>query len=132
MSDLEAARQHLRMAEVDLRGLRRTVELGGFDDRHVGFHAQQVLEKTVKAWLAAVVGAFPRTHSLADLFGLLRDAGVEVGGWASLIEYSPFAVERRYGDPLDEANELPLDQAAALADAEALFAHVSHIVAALP
>lgn len=35
------------------------------------FHAQQCVEKTIKAWLVHQVKTPPRTHSLTDLINLL-------------------------------------------------------------
>lgn len=99
---------------MDLADLRRAVELGGFHDRHVGFLAQQALEKTLKAWLAAIAGAFPHAHSLGRLLDLLQEAGVEVRQWHDVVDYTTFAVEQRYADPLDDPDQLPLDQRTAL------------------
>ena len=42
----------------------------------VGFHVQQAIEKALKALLVARQIEFPRTHDLARLLVLLKQAGI--------------------------------------------------------
>ncbi len=64
----------------------------------LGFHAQQAVEKMLKAVLARAGVAFRRTHDLAELLDVLHDAGLPDPPHAErLDELNPFAVEARYG-----------------------------------
>ena len=47
-------------------------------DAIVGFHAQQAVEKSLKAALAAAAVDFPFTHNIALLMQLCDDAGIEL------------------------------------------------------
>jgi HEPN domain-containing protein len=67
------------------------------------FHAQQALEKLMKAALAHAGVAPPRIHHLGKLLSLLADAGLAPP--VSMDEARvmiPWAVEFRYDDVLDE------------------------------
>jgi HEPN domain-containing protein len=75
----------------------------------VCFHAQQCVEKYLKAFLQEANISFPRTHDLADLLSLalsIEPTWTQMTG--DLNTLSAFAVEYRYpGDSadLDEAKE---------------------------
>lgn len=64
---------------------------------HLCFDAQQAAEKALKAVLASRQVAFPHTHDLTDLLGLLYEARQsipdEVRAVAAL---TPYAVQSRY------------------------------------
>ncbi len=77
----------------------------------VGFHAQQAVEKALKAVLGSRSIQYSRTHDLTVLLEQLRDAGLELPDAALLPELNPFGVEHRY--PGDASAELPagLDRA---------------------
>lgn len=98
-----------RKAESDEIVLR---ELGGnpdVPDDLLGFHAQQALEKLLKAALAHAGVAPPRIHDLGKLLSLLEDAGMTPPVSADEARVMvPWAVEFRYDDVLDER----LDRAA--------------------
>lgn len=64
-----------------------------------GFHLQQAVEKSLKAWLAIKGVAYPRTHDLSLLLGLLEDHGQNIEPFWSLLELNPFAVQFRYELP---------------------------------
>jgi len=66
-----------------------------------GFHLQQTVEKALKAWLSLSGIAFPRTHDLSLLLGLLEDAGHAIDCYWDLLELNPFAVQFRYELPGD-------------------------------
>jgi len=61
-----------------------------------GFHLQQAVEKSLKAWLALKRVDYPKTHDLNPLFGLLEDEGEDIELFWSLLELNPFAVQFRY------------------------------------
>ncbi len=79
-------------------------------DDVIGFHAQQALEKMLKAALAHAETEPPRIHDLGELIALLGDAGLPQPSSADEARtLVPWAVEFRYDDILDEQ----LDRAAA-------------------
>lgn len=84
----------------------------------IGFHAQQSVEKAVKAVLVLAGARLPRIHDLERLLALASQSGssppelVADAGWLT-----PWGVQFRY----DEAVE-PLDQEAALAVCDAALA----------
>lgn len=101
---LSAAAQDLAACEVLAANI-------GIGDAMVGFHAQQAVEKSLKAVLSANMIEFRRTHDLVSLLDLLQDhklAAPPEADW--LDELNPYAVEARYGtiDPegLDRSRAL--------------------------
>jgi HEPN domain-containing protein len=90
-----------------------------FEDAVFGFHAQQAVEKALKAWLCLVNEHVQRTHDLASLSAQLKGAGVsEVVDYDDLLDLTDFAVAFRYS-----AMELDLDL-----DRAALAARVGAVV----
>jgi HEPN domain-containing protein len=93
MPDLEHARLMLRLAQDDLAAMEvletsQRVSLSIF-----GFHAQQAVEKALKAWLSLLDIAYPRIHVLHELFNLLEDHGATTAsGFRHLQDLTPFAV----------------------------------------
>jgi HEPN domain-containing protein len=81
-----------------------------FADEIFGLHAQQAVEKALKAWLTLLGVEYPRTHDLSMLLNDLAKLGQEVGRFHDLVEFNPYAVQYRYeafedmGDPLDRSN----------------------------
>ena len=70
----------------------------GIGDAVVGFHAQQAVEKSIKAILSQNGIEFRRTHDLITLLDLLQDMGMPAPPNADwLDELTPYAVEARYG-----------------------------------
>ena len=78
MRDLDSAKRLLLLARKDLRAVATLTREESPDVETVGFHAQQAVEKTMKAWLAMLGVEFPRTHSLRILLSLLEEHNVEV------------------------------------------------------
>ena len=78
-----------------------------FADEIAGFHAQQSVEKLLKAWLAIDGQVFPLTHNLGTLLDALRDHEPDADRFRGLIALNPFAVQFRYeaitgdAEPLD-------------------------------
>jgi len=56
-----------------------------------GFHAQQAIEKCLKAWIAGLDREFPLTHDIM-LLSVLDDHRQQISAFRDLIEYSAFAV----------------------------------------
>jgi HEPN domain-containing protein len=61
-----------------------------------GFHLQQAVEKSLKAWLAFKTVDYPKTHDLSLLLGLLEDQHERIDPFWSLLELNSFAVQFRY------------------------------------
>jgi len=80
-------------------------------DSILGFHAQQAIEKWLKAVLAANGVAFEYTHDLRHLIGLVEAAGLRFPlDIPQVVMFTEFAVPLRYEDLLDAE---PLDRSAA-------------------
>lgn len=68
-------------------------------DDVLGFHAQQAVEKSVKAVLANNDVSYERTHNIAYLLTLLDSADIPPPENAdSLVELTPWAAGFRYTD----------------------------------
>ncbi len=93
------ARQWLAKARSDLVAAERLIAAGGPHDA-VCFHAQQTVEKALKALLAFAQAPIPHTHNLEDLQAACAQlTGTAVPARLStweLSELTPFAVESRY------------------------------------
>ena len=89
---LELARQDA----LAFRKLADDVEIG---DALLGFHAQQAVEKALKAVLTHKGVVYRRTHDIAELLDLLTDMGQSLPPPHAEIldELNPYAVELRYG-----------------------------------
>lgn len=94
----------LRKAYADIEASRITLERGLADI--AAFHAQQAVEKSLKALLVAVNKRPPKTHDIDYLADLLEEAGVEVPMRDEISPLTLYAVEARYPGPpitLEEA-----------------------------
>ena len=126
MSEAEHAKILLDAAGKDLRAVYTLAGAADVDDEIFGFHAQQVIEKTLKAWVAYIGLDYPKTHDITLLLEILRRKGQDVERYWELVEYNPFAVQFRY-ESFGVADE-PLDRPASLKRVEDLFEHVRQIV----
>ncbi len=73
----------------------------------VGFHAQQAIEKAIKAVLAHHATDYPFTHDILLLIEVLRTKGIETPPDAEeLAILTPFAAAWRYDDPLQESGSI--------------------------
>lgn len=107
---LELAQRSFRKACEDRDALEILSASERAADAVVGFHAQQAVEKFAKAVLTARGLEVPRTHDLRFLLDRAAAAGLEVPeAVRESLWLTPWSVELRYGDDLDE----PLDRAAA-------------------
>jgi HEPN domain-containing protein len=122
MRQLELARLFLRKAGEDEALLDAIAQLNSVADATFGFHCQQAAEKLLKARLAALGIRFRRTHDLQELMTLLENAGEPLpDSLAGLDELTPFAVDFRYDDSLED---VPFDRAHARRLVRALRAHI--------
>lgn len=86
MKDIEHARLMLEMARKDFKALGGMTESTVFDDEIFGFHVQQSVEKSLKAWLSLLGVFYPKTHDLRLLFNLLQEQGVYIDSFFNLVE----------------------------------------------
>ncbi len=107
----DVARALLVKARGDEIVLTKLIEDADVPDDVLGFHAQQAVEKLLKAILAASGVPFNRSHNLSYLVGLLEDAGItRPNAIADLEDLTPWAVEFRY----DESSHAILNRQATL------------------
>jgi HEPN domain-containing protein len=78
MSDIKQAGAMLRMANRDLTALRGMGDASVFADEIFGFHAQQTVEKSLKAWMCALGLNYPFTHRTRRAAGA-RQCGCQSG-----------------------------------------------------
>lgn len=94
---------------VAVREIERNPEIA---DSILGFHAQQAIEKWLKAVLAQSGAEFEYTHDLRHLIGLIEAAHIAFPlDIPTVISFTEFAVPLRYEDLLDAE---PLDRPAAV------------------
>jgi len=128
MRDPKQAEALLAMAERDHRALCGMEDPAIFSDEIFGFHVQQAVEKTLKAWLCCLGVPFPRTHDLDELGALLEEAGQTIPeAVAGLLEFTDFAVIFRYeafGDM-----EADIDRRDAVDKIARLLQHVRKVIA---
>ncbi len=103
---VDLARRFLALADRDIKTFQLLTAAPDSDDQAIGFHAQQAIEKCLKAVLSANQLAFRKTHDLVELLDLLRDKGCTLPPNAeSLDTLNPFAVTLRYdlfeAEPVD-------------------------------
>ncbi len=104
----DLARVLLRRADGDLTLVRHVLDDADIPDAIIGFHAQQTVEKSLKAVLSAREVRYDRTHAIDYLVGLLEDNAIAAPkSLAAAIELSPWAVEFRYADDDEPAIDRP-------------------------
>ena len=105
--DEEPARM-MRLAQRDVRAVRGMVDDAvAFSDEIFGFHAQQAVEKSAKAWLGGLGIEYPKTHDLDLLFELLQENGATIPAeYEDLRDLVDFSVQYRY----EAFDEWPLDR----------------------
>ena len=111
MSDIDDARLMQTKAKQDLSALRGMMDKTIFAEEIFGFHAQQAVEKSLKAWLALIGVDFPLIHDLEELFALLKDQGQAVPDiFQSLVDLTDFSIQFRYDTYIDFEDELDRDE----------------------
>ncbi|MBK5941668.1 HEPN domain-containing protein [Halochromatium roseum] len=88
----------LTAAERDQQAFEKLADDPSLHDSLCGFHAQQAVEKALKAVLAYAGVVFRRTHDIAELLDLLEDSDIGSPPHADDLDaLNPYAVEMRYG-----------------------------------
>lgn len=128
MSAPKCARVLIEAAVRDLQVVRLGLRETQLPEEVFGFHAQQAIEKLVRAWLAILGEVYPLTHDLESLFDLLEHRKCEVESFRALADYTPFAVIHRYealgpGEP-------PMERREASRLVESLVRRVKNLLAA--
>ncbi|HEX3733540.1 MAG TPA: HEPN domain-containing protein [Solirubrobacterales bacterium] len=109
MNQFDLAADLIALAREDLASAKALATAEGISERPVGFHAQQAVEKALKAAIALTGGDFPFTHNLGLLMRLCEDNGLELPPDLQKADrLTPYAATVRYGlgdpgtvDPVD-------------------------------
>lgn len=123
---IEVAGSLARLAGIDLATAEKLAPDPEMDDRPVGFHAQQAVEKAVKVALILEGIDFPKTHDLeylivlADKHSIAMKPELESASWLT-----PWAAEFRYDDAPIET----LDRKRAIAVANAAVSWCQELLA---
>ncbi|MGC2375174.1 MAG: HEPN domain-containing protein [Solirubrobacteraceae bacterium] len=111
-TSVDLARQLLGAAENDELMARSLLPVEGVTDAGIGYHAQQAVEKAIKAVLAAHDVKFRFSHNLDYLKDACKESGIELPSTLEgMEELTPFAAAERYGS----STPIGLDRAQALA-----------------
>ncbi|NOH03080.1 MAG: HEPN domain-containing protein [Chloroflexi bacterium] len=87
----------LQRAHSDLQLGRTALVAKGVLPEDAAFHAQQCVEKALKALLLHMEVAFPKTHAIEVLLDLLKAQGMKIPkGVDESFELSEYAVQTRY------------------------------------
>ncbi|MFA6980443.1 MAG: HEPN domain-containing protein [Ignavibacteriaceae bacterium] len=126
MKDKKHAEHMLSIAGKDLSALRGMAKDEIiFHDEIFGFHAQQTVEKCLKAILSYFGVSYPKTHDLLQLESLCMENEIKIPEeFSSLSDLTDFAVEYRY----DLLEEEPVKRSEILVSVEAFFNYVQKII----
>lgn len=108
MKDIKIAQLLFQKARNDFSAIQNMIDVSLFSEDIFGFHAQQAVEKLLKALLAMNGIIYPKTHDIYPLLRLLESSGERTGNFDDLVELNMYAVQARY-DEYHEADE-PLDR----------------------
>jgi HEPN domain-containing protein len=127
MSGVEHAREMITLAQRDLKALQGMLDAETFADEIFGFHAQQAVEKALKAWLSLIGVEYPRTHDLEELLELLEEHAEPIlEAFYDLVDLTDFAVQFRYR--IFEDAEDRLDRGETIRQVSDLVVHVETLV----
>lgn len=130
MVDIKQADAFLQVARRDLTALRGMSDDSVFADEIFGFHAQQSIEKCLKAWLCLLGLTYPFSHDLNRLLSLLAGAGIQVDSLAWVDEFTVFAHQARYEFGFLDGDAL-LDRPAIIVKTQSLWDQVGSEIANL-
>ena len=125
--DFRQAQAFIRVAQRDMTALAGMSDREVFADEIFGFHAQQVIEKSLKAWLCALGQTYPYTHDLNRLLVMLQALGVDVDSYWWADEFTVYAQQARYEDGYLDA-DAPLNRALILVQVENLLGAANSVV----
>ena len=109
--------QWLKKANLDLQAAKLLCA-GELDDYFVsGFHAQQAVEKYIKAFLVRYQIEFPKTHDIRRLRQLVaRQNATLAERLESADVLTPYGVDMRYPEEFEVVSQKRAEQAVALAE----------------
>jgi HEPN domain-containing protein len=97
-SPADIPRLLIGLARDDEFAARSLLPVAGVADSILGFHAQQAVEKSLKAALASQGIEFPYTHDLDGLLELCAKNGLDVPRELDGVDrLAPYGVHLRYG-----------------------------------
>ena len=120
--DVDHAKAMLGNAARDLRAAREMRDAERFDTETFGFHAQQCIEKSLKAWLSLLGLPYPKSHDISALKTALEDSGCDLSAFSNIEDLTVFAVQYRYEAYSDDDEHLDRDAVTELA--ERVYDHV--------
>ena len=127
MYDREHAVMMLTLAKHDLSALRGMQDSASFTTAIFGFHAQQAVEKALKAWLTIVGRGYPKIHDLEELFALLVECEQPVPEeFHRLVYLTAFAAQFRY--EFFEELTTDLNRATVIREVSEVVEHVERLV----
>ena len=126
MSDPIQARNMLDASQRDLKALTGMLDSELFLDEIFGLHTQQSVEKSLKAWLAALGEIYPYTHDISRLLGRLERLDCDISAYENLVPYTEFAAQVRYVGMSDDAESI--DREGVLDQVKSLYEHVNTIL----
>ena len=118
------------MANRDLLALKGMLDPGVFAREIFGFHAQQAIEKSLKAWIVALGREYSFTHNIIALLDEVASAGGNVDSFWGLVKYNAFAVQFRY-EQFDDTQD-DLDRSEAIREVSELTACVKGVLNGAP
>lgn len=130
MSDIKQADAMIRMARRDMTALHGMLDAAVFADEIFGFHVQQAIEKSLKAWMCALGLTYPFTHHINRLLVLLRGAGIDVEAFWWTDQFTPYAHQARYEEG-HLAEDAPLERAQILREVDNLLLQIEKAIWAL-
>ncbi|MGE0644103.1 MAG: HEPN domain-containing protein [Nitrospira sp.] len=113
--DEDLVRAWVLKAEHDLLNIENNLAAREIPWDTVGFHAQQCVEKYLKALLICRQIDPPKIHDLTELYALVPDGLLEGLNVHSLEELNPYSIEGRYPGVWE-----PVEQTEALRAVEAV------------
>jgi HEPN domain-containing protein len=109
--EAEEATRLISAAHADLRAVTLLAADAPQSNAVIGFHAQQAVEKAIKAVLVASEMPIPYTHDIAFLLDILNEHAITAPTSVTDADWlTPWAVAARYG-----ASDAALDREAAVA-----------------
>jgi HEPN domain-containing protein len=124
-SDKDHAEQLFEMAAKDHSALSHMLDTKNFSDEVFGFHAQQTIEKALKAWIALRGLVYPKSHDVSALIKILDDNNQDLSQFTDLEDYTVFAVQYRY-EAYDDGDAI--DRVEAIEQTRQFLAHVRRIL----
>jgi HEPN domain-containing protein len=114
----------LRKARQDALVVEKLSSNPEIEDDVIGFHFQQVIEKSLKAILVAKNVKIRRTHDIRELLDLIKDNKISLPQWFETLDsWTPYAVDFRYDDlPQDRGSGISRTEISPLA-----YAIIQHV-----